>query len=138
MTQIDHNGNRILLTLLAELEVFGEAVLVTPPADNIQLATVQHFGIPYQPARWFGGSLNATRRKDYSRAAHRLEHRGLVTCLRKGRRNRVRYLRPTPTGLRRALQLVDADVDLQQLAQAFAWINWAEDLWNEVYSDLVR
>ena len=137
MTQTEWDGNQILLALLADLEVFAEIEDLNT-SKTAYVEEVKLIGIPYRPKTWFGGPLSSARRKDYSRAIAYLEIHGLVTCSVQPRRDRVTHLRLTPAGLRQAIQLAEGHVDLKQLAQALAWIDWAEDLWSELDSDLVR
>ncbi len=129
--QIDRDGNRILLEMLAEIEVFSTIDDLLFETKHPYVRSVQRLGIPYRPAAWFGGPLSGTRRKAISRAAAKLAVWGFVERRTQNRRDRVTHLRLTPRGFRRAFQLADK-IDLRQLAQSLARIDWADGLWTEM------
>ena len=66
--QIDRDGNRVLLEMLAEIEVFSTLDDILFETEHPYVQSMQRLGIPYRPAAWFGGPLSGTRRKAISRA----------------------------------------------------------------------
>lgn len=129
--QIDRDSNRILLQMLAEIEVFSTIDDLLFETKHPYVPSVRRLGIPYRPAAWFGDPLSGTRRKAISRAAMKLAVWGFIERRTQNRRDRVTHLRLTPTGFRRAFHLADK-IDLRQLAQSLARIDWAEGLGKEL------
>jgi hypothetical protein len=128
LMQIDRDGNRVLLQVLAEIEVFSTIDLLFE-TKHPYVEGVQRLGIPYRPAIWFGGPLSGSRRKAISRATTKLAVRGLVKRMTQNRRDRVTHLRLTRAGFRRAIDLA-GEFDLGQMVESLARIDWADPLWN--------
>jgi hypothetical protein len=61
--QIDADGNRVLLHVLAEIEVFSSIDDLLFETKHAYVQSVQQLGIPYRPAVWFGGPLSGSRRR---------------------------------------------------------------------------
>lgn len=129
----DRDARMILLALLAQIEGFGELDEPMLNAPEGLLGDMQHKGVPYQPDAWFDGPLPWALRKRYSRAARRLEQAGLVSRITEPRRDRVRCLRPTPAGLRLALQLAGPAVARDAIITGLQRTSWGSELTGVVW-----
>ena len=127
--QIDADGNRVLLHVLAEIEIFSTIDDLLFEMKHPYVQSMQQLGIPYRPAVWFGGPLSGSRRKAISRATMKLALRGLVERMTQRRRDRVTHLRLTRAGFCQAIELA-GDIDWPQLAASLAIIAWADGLWD--------
>lgn len=122
------NADQMLLTLLAEVEVFAELPDDLLDAPEPYLYALQTAGVPYRPAAWLGGPLPPARRMACSRTARCLARAGLVRRMTEARRDRVRYLQPTVDGLVRALELAGRDADKTAVVEGLRRTRWGRGL----------
>ncbi len=132
MTQIERDGQRILLALLSELEVFCTIDDALFQTGHPYVWSMQHVGIPYRPVVWFGGPLSGGRRKALTRATQKLTQDGLVTRTTEKKRDRVTHLRLTRQGFKRAWELADSKPDPREMTESLARIGWADEVWDEL------
>lgn len=93
-------------------------------------------GVPFAPAQWLGERLSPARRMAFSRAARRLASTGQIRRLTELHRDRVRYVVPTTSGLRRALVLAGDDADRTAVFEGLARTRWGRVLANRIGGEL--
>jgi hypothetical protein len=128
MTAIEADSRLLLLGILAEIEQFAEV-----PDDAFDVADrfivgMCDSGVPFAPAVWVGQPLPPARRMSFSRAARRLAARGQVIRVTERLRDRVRFLVPTPDGLRRALAFAGNQADRQAIREGLHRTRWGSSL----------
>jgi hypothetical protein len=109
----------MLRALLAELRAWGAFPGVDDGRDR---------GIPFRPASWAGRALDSAERMACGRTARSLVRRGWATPVWEARRFRLVALRPTASGLVRALA-ANADVaNVDRVRAALASVAWGRAL----------
>jgi hypothetical protein len=122
------NADHMLLTVLAEVEVFADVPDDALRAPEPAIWAMVTAGVPYRPAVWVGRPLPSAARMAWSRAARRLARDGMLRRITHAGRDRVRYVRPTAAGLARAIQLAGADADVGAIAEALRRTQWGRRL----------
>ncbi len=115
---------QILTRLLIEIVKFADR-------DHRHRTRLQGFrsnGVRYRPREWFERSLSTSDRQALSRAMRQLEETGMVVRLTEPKRDRVLYVRPTPLGLRSALEHADDNVDMDALIRSLRRTWWGREL----------
>lgn len=117
---------QILIHMLVEIEVM--ASIRGNVRRNRFLREYRERGVRYRPSRWLGNRLSVAKRQAFSRAVTRLETRGLLERDIEGSRNRVAFLRPTPTGLATAMNFPEADANLRDVTESLSQTTWGAAL----------
>jgi hypothetical protein len=130
----DRYQRDILVALLVELEVFAELPEEVMESGDPHVVGMIGKGVPYTPDDWFGSPLSDARRKALSRAARRLEAKGFVRRITDPNRGRLRYLRPTPDGLREFFRLVP-NADPAAACEGLCRTAWGRELLAEINRD---
>ena len=128
MTAVKADSRLLLLGILAEIEQFAEVPDDAFAAGDRFIVGMCGSGGPFAPAVWVGKPLPPARRMSFSRAARRLAARGQVVRVTERLRDRVRYLVPTPEGLRRALALAGDQADRQAIREGLYRTRWGRAL----------
>ena len=131
-TALVADSDTILMSILAEIETFAAMPDAAFDEPDPYVFAMYADGVPYEPAFWNGGPLSVVRRMAFSRAARRLEGRGLVRRVTEKGRNRVRCLVPTAAGLARALALVGDGADRQAVREGLRRTQWGTELANAI------
>lgn len=117
-------ADRILLNILAELEVLADVPEDMMDTPEPYLRTIVTKGVPYRPTAWFGATLPDAARMAYSRAARRLVRDGLLCRLTEPARDRVQCVHPTLDGLEHALELAGTNGDRESVARGLRRTHW--------------
>lgn len=129
---LDRHQRDILLTVLAEVEVFAEVPEEVIDSDDPRIASMIGKGVPYTPAAWFKEPLSDAQRKALSRAARRLETQGLMRRITEPNRNRVTHLRLTWDGLQEACRLAP-EADQAATREGLCRTAWGRDLLDDLH-----
>ena len=132
---LDDYAKKILLAVLAEIEVLPMWGTALREGATWELARVRDQGVAYQPVAWYGTPLSCAQRKAYSRAAARLEVAGLLWRITEQNRNRVTHLRLTAAGLRRALQMAGRRANRSVIIEGLRQTAWGKYLVAELFGD---
>jgi hypothetical protein len=128
MTAIEADSRLLLLGILAEIEQFAEVPDDAFDAGDRFIVGMCGSGVPFAPAIWAGKPLSPARRMSFSRAARRLAVRGQVVRVTERLRDRVRYLVPTPDGLRRAIALAGDQANRHAIREGLHRTRWGRSL----------
>jgi hypothetical protein len=132
MTAIEADSRLLLLGILAEIEQFAEVPDDAFDAGDRFIVGMCGSGVPFAPAVWVGKPLPPARRMSFSRAARRLAARGQVVRVTEQLRDRVRFLVPTPDGLRRALALAGDQADRTAVCEGLHRTRWGRSLARQI------
>ena len=129
---IDADEQAILFTILADLETLAELPDDALATGSRYRSTLLRVGLPFASAEWSHGPLAPRRRMAFSRAARRLESRGLVRRVTEKNRDRAVALVPTPDGLARALELAGDRADCGAVREGLRRTHWGTALANAI------